>query len=61
MRDLTFKELSEFNGGGFAYDLGCGIRYLANFTKGYFTSGGPGNVGSVFGGILNAEANSCPC
>ncbi|WP_215225413.1 hypothetical protein [Echinicola shivajiensis] len=60
MKDLTLKELYELNGGGFAYDVGCGIRYLANFTVGYFKHGGPGNLGSVYGGVLNAEVGCCP-
>jgi hypothetical protein len=60
MKDLENAELSELNGGGFAYDVGCAWRYIGNFTKAYIASGGPFSPVSFPVGVAVAEANGCP-
>ncbi len=36
MKNLTFEEITSVTGGGFAHDVGCGIRYAYFFARGCF-------------------------
>ncbi|MBW3466257.1 hypothetical protein [Arthrospiribacter ruber] len=60
MEPLNQNELFVLSGGGFAYDVGCGLRYAGNFLAGYFSSGGPSNPNSIAMGVIVAEAKKCP-